>query len=308
MIHRSGGPSICNGDRLWWIETEIVAGSMTFRRIAAVPFNDDLSRSPQQQRFETMFDAKRLLDQFLGAQGDPRGQRQGEASWSDLARGAGDALSRGTNGPLGNVLGGFGGGALAGGLASVLLGSKQGRKLAGNALTLGGMAVVGALAYQAYKNWQAGQTPQATASVAMLPPPDNTPFNPVAEADQQSLSRNLLRAMISAAKADGHVDATEQANIFAQMDKMTLAADDKAFVIDELRKPMDIDAVARGARTAEEAAEIYVASLLAVDVDNAAERGYLDLLAARLKLDPKLVAHLHVTVEGATEKAVVAAS
>ena len=251
-----------------------------------------------------MFDAKRLLDQFLGAQNGPGNQQQqGAAPWGDLARGAGDMLNRG-GGSLGGVLGGFGGGALAGGLASVLLGSKQGRKLAGNVVTLGGMAVVGALAYQAYKGWQSGQAPQQGAQqpVAMLPPPSDTPFNPVAEADQQSLGRNLLRAMISAAKADGHVDATEQANIFAQMDKMALAAEDKAFVIDELRKPLDIDAVARGARTPEEAAEIYVASLLAIDVDNPSERGYLDMLAARLKLDAKLVAHLHATVEGATEK------
>ncbi|ETR77609.1 hypothetical protein X566_08140 [Afipia sp. P52-10] len=250
-----------------------------------------------------MFDAKRLLDQFLGGQGDPRHPHQGASPWSDLARGAGDMLNRG-GGNLGGVLGGFGGGALAGGLASVLLGSKKGRKLAGNALTLGGMAVVGALAYQAYRNWQAGQAPQAPAqaSVPMLPPPHDTPFNPAGETEQQSLSRNLLRAMIAAAKADGHVDATEQTNIFAEMDKMPLDADDKAFVIDELRKPLDIDSVARAARTPEEAAEIYVASLLAIDVDNAAERAYLDMLAARLKLDPKLVAHLHATVEGATDK------
>jgi uncharacterized membrane protein YebE (DUF533 family) len=255
-----------------------------------------------------MFDAKRLLDQFLGGQNDPGNrQQQGAAPWGDLARGAGDVLSRG-GGNLGGVLGGFGGGALAGGLASVLLGSKQGRKLAGNVVTLGGMAVVGALAYQAYKSWQTGQAPQqgTQTPVAMLPPPSDTPFNPVAEADQQSLGRNLLRAMIAAAKADGHVDATEQANVFAQMDKMALSAEDKAFVIDELRRPLDIDAVARGARTPEEAAEIYVASLLAIDVDNPSERGYLDMLAARLKLDAKLVAHLHATVEGATEKVATA--
>ena len=52
----------------------------------------------------------------------------------------------------------------------------------------------------------------------------------------------------------------------------------------------------------EEAAEIYAASLLAIDVDNPAERGYLGMLAARLNLDEKLVEHLHATVEGATEK------
>ncbi len=257
-----------------------------------------------------MFDAKRLLDQFLGSQGDPRNQQSGSNAWSDAARGAGDALNRGLGGNLGGMLGGFGGGALAGGLATVLLGSKQGRKLAGNALTLGGVAVVGALAYHAYRNWQAGQAPQSgqQTSVPMLPPPGQTPFNPAAEADQQSLSRNLLRAMISAAKADGHVDATEQANIFAQMDKMALDAEDKAFVIDELRKPLDVDGVAKAARSPEEAAEIYIASLLAIDVDNPSERAYLDMLAARLQLDPKLVAHLHATVEGATEKAAPASA
>jgi uncharacterized membrane protein YebE (DUF533 family) len=36
--------------------------------------------------------------------------------------------------------------------------------------------------------------------------------------------------------------------------------------------------------------------LLAIDVDNAAERGYLGMLAARLKLDDALVAHLQQSV------------
>lgn len=255
-----------------------------------------------------MLDAKRLLDQFIGGQsggfGQVSQQDQRGGGWGNAAQGAGNMLG-GAGGLLGGNLGGIGGGALAGGLAGILLGSKQGRKLAGTAMTVGGMAVVGALAYKAYQNYQAGKAPAASGSVPNVPmllPPTDTPFNPSTEAEQQSLGRNLLRAMIAAAKADGHVDATEQANIFAQMDKLSLDAEDKAFVIDELRKPLDVDAVARCARTPEEAAEIYVASLLAVDVDNPAERGYLAMLAARLNLDDKLVAHLHATIEGATEK------
>ena len=105
--------------------------------------------------------------------------------------------------------------------------------------------------------------------------------------------------MIAAAKADGHVDAAEQANIFAAMDKLDLDRDDKAFVMDELRAPLDVDAVAREARNPEQAAEIYTASLLAIDVDHPAERGYLAMLAARLNLDDALVQHLHATVEEA---------
>ena len=50
----------------------------------------------------------------------------------------------------------------------------------------------------------------------------------------------------------------------------------------------------------EEAASIYTASLLAVNVDNAAERGYLAMLAARLNLEDALVKHLHASVEAAS--------
>jgi uncharacterized membrane protein YebE (DUF533 family) len=250
-----------------------------------------------------MLDTKRLLDQFLGVSNDPRQlpaqQRPGRDTLSDIAGGAKTML--------GGNLGALGGGAIAGGLATLLLGSKGGRKLAGNAVAYGGMAVLGALAYRAYQNYQAGKPPTETASLAStvpaLPPPPGTPFNPVGDAAQQSLAKNLLRAMIAAAKADGHIDAKEQANIFAQMDQLTLTSDEKAFVVDELRAPLDIDALARGVTSPEEAAEVYAASLLAIDVDNAAERGYLGMLAARLNLDEKLVAHLHATIEGSSESA-----
>jgi uncharacterized membrane protein YebE (DUF533 family) len=255
-----------------------------------------------------MLDAKRLLDQFMGAgQNMPadRGSwpQQHGAPQAAPQGGLGEMLG-GLGGMLGNNMGGIGGGAVAGGLAALLLGSKSGRKMAGTALQLGGMAVVGALAYKAYQNWQSGKTVTQstvpTGQAALPPPPADTPFLPTRESEQQLLSRHLLRAMISAAKSDGHIDAKEQATIFAEMDKMNLAADDKAFVVDELRKPLDVDAVASAARTPEEAASIYTASLLAIDIDNPSERAYLGLLAARLKLDDALVKHLHATVEGAT--------
>ena len=187
----------------------------------------------------------------------------------------------------GRFLRGSGGGALAGGLAAILLGSKTGRQIGGEVLKLGGMAAVGALAYKAWNDWQAGKAPAPAAETArasrpLLPPPAGTPFNPVNEAGQQRLARHLLRAMIAAAKSDGHVDAQEQARIFGEMDKLDLSSEDKAFVMDELRAKLDIDAVADAASSPEEAAEIYAASLLAIDIDNAAERGYLAMLAALL--------------------------
>jgi uncharacterized membrane protein YebE (DUF533 family) len=266
-----------------------------------------------------MFDAKRLLGQLIANQ---LGGRERGGSYGQGHGGYGGGHGSSPLGDIARQLGGGGSGGLAGGLASVLLGSRKGSRFGGSAMKVGGLAMIGSLAYRAYQDWQAGQAsrgagaqpggggfvPAAGASPfgqpgrpagAFQAPPSGTPFHPAGDAEQQDLSRALLRAMIAAAKADGHVDATEQANIFAAMDKLDLDPDDKAFVIDELRAPLDVDAVARGATGPEAAAEIYAASLLAIDVDNAAERGYLALLATRLRLDDALVQHLHRTVEDA---------
>ena len=61
----------------------------------------------------------------------------------------------------------------------------------------------------------------------------------------------------------------------------------------ELDTPLDIGAVAGLAQDEAQAAEIYAASLLAIDPDGAAEKGYLAMLAARLNLAPGLVDHLN---------------
>jgi uncharacterized membrane protein YebE (DUF533 family) len=246
-----------------------------------------------------MVDTKRLLNQFLTGHSGSRIHREG-FDRSQLA-----GLARRLNG--GHLdSSGLGGGGLAGGLASILMGSARGRKLGASALKMGGMGIIGALAYKAYQDWRAGKAPKNAGSfnedTPILMAASGTPFIPSTEVEQQWLGRILLRAMIAAAKADGHIDAQEQANIFRQMDKLDLDSDDKAFVVDELRAPLNVDTIASAARNPAEATEIYTASLLVIDVDNAAERGYLDLLAARLNLDKELVAHLHATVEDVTEK------
>ena len=241
-----------------------------------------------------MFDAKGLLDQFFGGQdsGGPHGARSGGAG--DFIRGAG-------------------GGALAGTIASLLLTSKKGREIGGEALKLGGMAAVGALAYKAYNDWQAGKPASPAQQQGqdlpprMLPAPKGTPFNPATDVEQQTLARKLLRAMIAAAKCDGHIDADEQARIFSELDKLTLSPEEKGFVMDELRAKLDIDGVASAASSPEEAAEIYAASLLAIEADTPAERGYLAMLAARLRLDSDLAEHLNSSVRNAAGKASIPA-
>lgn len=256
-----------------------------------------------------MLDAKKLLDQVLGSAkaGDFSGL---QAQAQQMLGGGAQQKSGGGNGDLLK-------GALAGGVLGLLLGNKKARKFAGRtagtALKLGGVAAVAGLAYAAWKTrQQGGATPAAPPAPgathlmpapeqALLPPPADSAFAPRnAPGGEEALARAILVAMIQGAKADGHIDAEEQQRIFAQVESLGLDAEAKAFVMDELAAPLDIDKVVRAAKTPEMAAELYAASLLAMVPDHPAERAYLDMLAARLNLDRDLAAEIERSVMAAT--------
>ena len=77
----------------------------------------------------------------------------------------------------------------------------------------------------------------------------------------------------------------------------------RSFVHEELSGPLDIDAIVAPAVSEETAAEIYAASLMAIDRTGTAEQAYLTLLAARLNLASRFVNHLHANVEAAMPRA-----
>ncbi|MBC2861216.1 tellurite resistance TerB family protein [Stappia sp. 28M-7] len=241
-----------------------------------------------------MFDARKLLEEFMGQGGSSAGSRRSGSGGG----GAGDLLARGQDYLRSSGSGGIAGGALAGGLAGLLLGTKSGRKIGKKALTYGGMALVAGLAYKAYRDYRGdggASAPAQTApdvassSAPVLPPPSDSPFSPARQpGGEEEFALVLLTAMISAAKADGHIDADEQRKIFDKLDTLDLDSEAKAFVMDELRAPLDIDRVVKGAKSPEAALEVYAASRLAIDPDHPAERAYLQMLAARLGLEPGL--------------------
>lgn len=179
----------------------------------------------------------------------------------------------------------------AAGMAAGMLMSGGGLgKMVGNVAKAGAVAAVGGLAWSAWQNYQKNQpgTAPASSEEAFVPPPQ-------ASYQREELGKSLVRAMISAAKADGQIDADEKSRIFKRLEAMPLSAEEKAFVFDELSSPLDIDAVAARADTPEHASEIYAASLVAMKPDTPAERAYLDALAYKLKLDPALVTEIHKT-------------
>ncbi len=191
----------------------------------------------------------------------------------------------------------FGTGMLAGGVLGLLLGDKRVRKFGGKALTYGGAAALGALAFRAYSTWQ---QQKAAAGNAPAPVVQATQFLPAPAADH---SRAVLKALIAAAKSDGHIDARERAMI---EEKLASLADDPAlrsWIDQEVARPLDpADVAAAAAGSLEVASEMYLVSALAVDDDSFMERAYLDALATQLKLP----AELRVQLESEARQALAA--
>ena len=215
--------------------------------------------------------------------------------------GGGDigSMLSGALGPGGLLSGGAGKGALAAGLIGMLMKSGRPKRMMSSGLKLGGLALIGGLAYKAYQDYQAGQAVQPQAAIE--PPPRDSAFAPSSPAEEQDHARAIIRAMVGAAKADGHVDADEQERLFGAMDTLDLDTEDKAFLMDELRGHADAGAVAREARTPELAAELYVASLLVIDEVDPQERRYLDDLARAMNIEPELARRLEAQVAAAQE-------
>ena len=232
-----------------------------------------------------MFDPKKLLDDLLGS--------KIPGTQSTVRDKAGQATQLAKDNPL-----------AAGALVAVLLGTGTGRKLTGSALKVGGLAAVAGLAYKAYQNYQQGnkpaEAPAAGQEPELLPPPADTGFHPAdAPQGEHEFALTLVRAMIAAANADGHIDDVERKNIADKLAMSGINSEAEAFLTAELAKPLTIDELVAAVQTDAQRLELYTVSRLTIDPNSRVERGYLDMLAGRLKLPDDLIDHVEATVSAA---------
>ena len=264
---------------------------------------------------------QQILAQFSG--GSPGGGGLGGLLGS--LGGSGGGLS----GLLGGLTGRFGGqaGGLSGQLTEMAkqaasspgqeigrnnpvavggLGALAGTLLGGGRGAVGGglLAVLGSLAYSALQadrsaNQEGSGNPgtpiQGTGYARPTPAiqpavHDEAPATPE---DVQRMATLVLRSMIQASKADGQMDSTEIERITGKLDDAGEDPEARSFVLTQMRAPLDIESLAREVRTPKEAAEIYAASLMAIEVDTPAEKDYLDRLAGALGLSQVTVGHIH---------------
>lgn len=197
------------------------------------------------------------------------------------------------------ALSGFMGGVAGGGLTSMLT-SKKGKKMGKSALKVGALAAVGGLAWKAYQQYSENKGAQ-TASPAQQNDRFNIApaqisqqdFEHVVEDSNESGQLLLMRAMISAAHSDGHIDDNERSRIFQQVDNMDLSVEDKATLFDEMRRPLNMQSLVAQVPNAQTGIEVYAASASALDLNQHNSQEYLQALASQLCIPSELSSSIH---------------
>jgi uncharacterized membrane protein YebE (DUF533 family) len=169
-------------------------------------------------------------------------------------------------------------------VAGVLMGSRKTGGIAVRAASLGGLALVGMLAYKAYQNYQGGK-PLLGAGAAGAAPA-LAALDLAAVTDDDALL--FARAMVAAATADGPLDAGERARIIEALSQAGIDPQSTRWLEDELASPASVDDIADRVQTPEKAAQVYAAARLAIDPDTRQEREFLRQLAESLDVDPEM--------------------
>ena len=182
-----------------------------------------------------------------------------------------------TNFSVGDLLGGLFGGNEKG---NILEGLIKG----------GGLAAVASVAFNAIKNFQ-NQDESANKKM------DLTDLGQTGSDHNGDFAITLVRAMIQAAKADGHVDDKERKLISNKINESGIDQKTAEFLMEELEKPVDIDALLSNVNTDEQKTEIYVASRMTLDPNKPKNREYLDNLLAKLNLPDSLKRHIENAIK-----------
>ncbi len=191
------------------------------------------------------------------------------------------------------------------GLAGLMFGRRKKGGLTGGLVKLGGLAVIGGLAYKAFQNRQAGGAVEGTAQGSPSGPssmgaapdegavvktiesvPETSRFHPVSQTEDDALL--FLRTMVAAAAADGRIDEAERSRIVKGLTEAGIDPQASRWLEAEMASPADVEELAANINDPEMAAQVYAAARIAIDPDTLQEREFLRQLAESLDLDPAL--------------------
>ncbi len=229
-----------------------------------------------------------------------------------VAKGVGSVLNKGAGGGgLGGLLGGAGGagglgsllggaGGAAGGLGSLLGGAQGGAQQGGAAGGLGGLlggaaqgggagglgGLLNQLGGAAGGAGAAGGLGGMLNSALQGEPPAEQPSQ-----QQEETAKVLIKAMVNAAKSDGQIDQAEQEKIVSNLGE-EVSEEERNFVLSEMQAPLDLQGLLSEVPAGSEQ-QVYLMSLMAIDLDSQAEAQYLDKLREGMGMDKEATDAIH---------------
>ncbi len=243
------------------------------------------------------------------SQGNSQGGGFGNSPQQGQGGGLGGLLESLTKGGLGQQGGSTSGGGQSGGgladiLGSVLGGRSGGQGSGGLGGGLGDLLESLGGASRSTSNPQVQQSGQQQSCEHNSQPADtgslgdllNQAFGgKVAEPkpDQNAQAELMLRGMLNAAKSDGKFDQAEQQKVMEHLGD--ISKEELAFVQNEMAQPLDVDAFIRSIPRGLEQ-QVYVMSVLGIELDSQAEAQYLDRLARGLNISQAQANSIHQQV------------
>jgi uncharacterized membrane protein YebE (DUF533 family) len=174
--------------------------------------------------------------------------------------------------------------------------SSGGRSIFGDsfkgALGAGALALLGAIAMKALRGGSQSGSPQAAGLISQ---PDELE-NPPEQQNDEAIANLMVKAMVNAAKVDGTIDDDELQKIVGELQSDGITQAERDFLLGEARKPLSTAEIVRAVPNRQVGAQVYAASLLAIEVDTPAEEAYLEQLARDLGLNSQVVDQIHTTL------------
>jgi uncharacterized membrane protein YebE (DUF533 family) len=131
--------------------------------------------------------------------------------------------------------------------------------------------------------------PPPAPGVATPPPPPPLPKSIGSESVDTGKTGQeavlLIRAMITAANADGVIDEEERNRILKKFETADLSDQEHSFIVKELLSPTGLEDIVAQVKSPEMAKKVYSVSLLAIEVDTDAEHTYMNTLARQMNLN-----------------------
>ncbi|MCP5437765.1 MAG: tellurite resistance TerB family protein [Chromatiaceae bacterium] len=250
-----------------------------------------------------------LIGSFLQSAMAPSGNQRMGSALEGLQRGGSQASGAGGGADLLSSLrdavqGGLGKAAqnpaAAGGMGAIL-----GSLLGGGsdsikgALGGGALAMLASVAMKSLAANSGGSNGNPAAAFAGQFSTD-TGVSPAPQSSQAT-AELVLRGMINIAKSDGEISREESQRIVGKiLETGQLDEDSRQWLAREMQKPLDLQGLAADIPNPQVAAQVYAASLLAVEIDTVAEKQYLEQFARLTGLSPQVVQQIHQAMGLAT--------